>query len=382
MTQMELKLTMVAKNSHLQKTWENDLNHVLSFLPGFSVKIDDNSNVPGQLVFLDQGLKDLEDLLKSIDRRGRAIFLIVPEDGSVPEALADGRVDDVLVHPFRALEVLGKLRHYQSLLMWDEVANLNTSFGGLIEQFREDLRLAERIQKSRLPFKFPDIPGFRAKSRYLAGMKSGGDYFDLAESKQNGRFSMILTDSSSYGLSSSVLTVLVRIALKLSAELQTRPSEIVRKMFDELMVTLSEKDTLSMFYGVFSRKDLELKYLNLGSNRLFHRRCDREFVILPNQGCALAKSLPLAVGAETPLSLEPEDRLVLVSDGFVEAVGGEDRMVDLLNHYLQKDPLDILNEFVFQVKRHFKDEDDLPKQDCSAIVLDVDSNVVKLSSVR
>src|SRR2546430_7658660 len=59
-----------------------------------------------------------------------------------PKLWLEEKVDDVLVHPFRALDVLGKLRNYQQILKWDEVARLNSSFKEVLERLdRKSTRL-------------------------------------------------------------------------------------------------------------------------------------------------------------------------------------------------------------------------------------------------
>src|SRR5579885_535062 len=220
---MDLKATVIANDREREAKLIRELELVFRLLDHGHVRISADADPPGQIVFVDGSMSSLDDAIDSVDRRGRAVFLMVSEKELAPGALLEARVDDVLVHPFRPLEVQSKLRHYQQILMWDEVSRLNASFTEVIQELHEDLKLAERLQKSRLPQRFPDMKGMKVASRYAAGARSGGDHFDLAESKDGNTLSMVLTDSSSYGLSSAVLGALMRVANRISTE-QARSS--------------------------------------------------------------------------------------------------------------------------------------------------------------
>jgi serine phosphatase RsbU (regulator of sigma subunit) len=305
--------------------------------------------------------------------------LIVEDSNVIPDELASGAVDDLLLYPFRKLEVLSKFRHYQQLLAWDEVEKMNATFSELLSQLKGDFRLAERLQKANLPVRFPDTRGIKVAQRYLAGMKSGGDHFDLAESKDANQLSMVLSDSSSYGLSSAVLSVLMKVAMKLSIEESRSCSETVRRIQEELKATLTEKDRLSIFYGVLSRKDFRLRYMNLGSSSAFYAPKGGKFMPLKSHAGPLTTSTVDVPLEESELTLEPSGRFALISDGFVEAVGGYPAITTLLDRFRENDPKDVLNEMVFHVKKEFHEEDDMPEQDCTGVIFDMDQRLIRLA---
>jgi len=264
---MALELTIVAATASEEERWSRELGEALGRAPvtdEFRVRCSLTAPL-GQIIFIDGTSPEALARALKIDRKGRALFLILPDSDSAPRVFLEGGVDDVLLHPFRPLEVMSRLKYFRQILMWDEVTRLNESFSGLLERMREDVGLAERMQKSKLPMRFPEIKGLRAQSRYLAGMRSGGDHFDLAESKDGQYLTIILTDSSSYGLSSAVLGALVRVTVKLTADETHSSLEVVRKIHADLAATLSQKDRLSMFYGVLNKRDFTLKFINFGS---------------------------------------------------------------------------------------------------------------------
>lgn len=375
---MILKLTVMAESAETERELTRELAEAFGSSSEMEIRGFSEHRELGQIIFVDEALPGLSQRLEALDRKGRAIFLIMKDGNRIPAVLIDRKVDDVLVRPFRAVEALSKLSHYQQILMWDEVHRLNATFSDQIERLKEDVQLAESLQKSKLPVRFPEIKGFKVTSRYLAGMRSGGDHLDLAEARESNQLSIVLSDSSSYGLSSAVLSALMRVAVKLSSGEARSAYETVKRVQEELAATLKEKDKLSLFYGILSRKDYRLKFLNLGTSSAYHAPVGRGFKHLEAQGGALTRDGGFPQLTESEIALQPEDRLVLVSDGFLDAVGGPERMTEFLDQYRKKEAADLLNDLVFKIKSKLSAED-LPEQDCTAAVFDVDARLIKLA---
>ncbi len=377
-------ITVHAESLELERQWADLVRAPLRELSHFRVIEASGSREPGAVVLFDGRHPRLRELLAPLSREGRSVFLMHSEGDPLPSAFADGLVDDVLIFPLRSLELLSKLRSHEQLQLWQQVSRMNEALGGVIQRLKDDLSVAERLQKARLPVRFPEIKGFQVKSRYLAGMKSGGDYFDLAESSDGRQLALILTDSSSYGLSSAVVSSIVRVASRLTVEQSRSVRELVRAFYEELMVPLGPSDRLSLFYGVLSRKDYVLRYLNLGQSRAFHRPAGGKFTILPAQGGALSQGSRHSLGSsqflqEAVLPLGPSDRLVLLSDGYLELLGGEDSARDVLEQFSNREPEDLLNELAFQIKSRLGDpREELPEQDATVLVFDVDGKVMRL----
>ncbi len=379
---MILNLTVQAVDKATEKEWTRELANATFGMPEVAVFAGSAPAESSQIVFLVGTSTEVDQMLTSLTRKGKAVFLIVRDSDPVPTAFLEGKVDDILVYPFRPLEIVSKLSRYRQILMWEEVSHMNTSFQQLLEGLKEDLQLAERLQKGKLPVRFPDIKGFKVTSRYLAGLRSGGDYFDIADSRDGSRFSIMMSDSSSYGLCSSVMSVLMKVAMKLSIEEVRSSADTVRSIYRELAMTLNEKDRFSLFYGVVSRKDLSLKYLNLGTSCAFYSPKDEPFRELSSQGAPLTRSSGFPTGSlEVEMALQPDDRLALISDGFVEAAGGAREVCALLDRFRKNEAVDSVNELVYRVKGKFTNPDeDMPEQDCTVMVFDVDSRVIRLAS--
>lgn len=378
---IENKITVLSskKEKHISSLREVLGDHDQSF------PIEAGTSAPetyGAIVLIESDHPKLEEVLRTIPRAGRSVFLTVSESNRefTWNEESEALFDDVLIYPWRRLEIESKLRFHQHLRLWHEVSDLNLSFQELLQSLDDDVHLAERLQRAKLPTRFPEFKGMHIRSRYLAGMKSGGDHFDLADSSEGSRLSILLSDSSSYGLSSGFLSTLMRMTLKLSRDESRSSLDTVKLIYDELLLTLKEKDQLSLFYGILSRKDYSLKYLHLGSSGFFRAKLGAGFEICQPQAAALSVAHnPFSLIQESTIICEPNDRLVLLSDGYMDACGGLEQTRKLLDQFRDQDQTSLLNELTFRVKKDFKEEDDMPEQDCSALIFDIDAKVLRLT---
>lgn len=378
---MELQITIYGGDSHQDQAIRIAFE---SALQGSGIGITPAASPEyAQVIAISAAHPQAERLLAEAPHARNALFWIVEHGDAAAEKraqtlLTETKVDEVLLAPFRELDVIAAFRRIEHNRLWNEVRNLNSSFKNVLDDLKSDLQIAERLQRARFPARFPEVKGFQIHHRYLAGLRSGGDHFDLAESKDGKNLSLVLTDSSSYGLSSAVLSALMRVMLKLTTDEVHSASDTIARLERELVATLGEKDRLAIFYGTLSRTDYRLRYVHVGQSALFYAAPGARFKPLPAQGAPLSRSAlasPRVQDAE--LELAPNSRLVVLSDGFVESAGGLDACATLLNRFREREAVPLINELVFQVKSSFESADDLPGQDCTAAVLDVEKNALR-----
>lgn len=355
-----------------QAPWPLELEALLRGIVGIdAVRVDSGAAAQeSTLVFTDR--MDLEPSPQT------AIILVIREGQAPPVPFLEGRVDAALSFPFRKPEFLSVVRGCHQALGWAKVQELSERLSVVAGALEGDLDLAERLQKALLPQRFPDPKGFKVYTRYVAGLRPGGDYFDLVEARASGNFSLLMTDSSSYSLSGSVLAVLMRAAVKLAGEDVKSVRETVQRLRDEMFLLIGERESLSLFYGQFSGTGKSLRYFSLGNTRLFRARKGEEFEALPSQGEALRRQMGYLVGEPYAVDLRSEDRLLLVSDGFLGESDGLDAFLSRINAVRMFDGQSFLNELSFSVKGGLEDMDDLPPQDSSAVLLDVEAFTLRL----
>ncbi len=341
----------------------------------------------GEIHFIDASMATewIQSSLKSIDRRSAAVFLIASEKDQptpfIQNLLSHELVDDVLIYPFRTLDAWSKLQRYKEVAARKELDQLNLGFSELLEKLRGDLRLVEELQKSKQPRRFPDLRGLKIHSRYLAGKKSGGDFFDLAESRDGNTVAFILANSSSYGLSSALLGVLMRVALKLSVGEIPSCAETVQRIWDEIQGILKETDTLSLCYATLSRNEKMLRYINFGKSFGFYSSAEGHLQSLDAQAAEINRQTPFSLPKEGNLPLHRGGRLIFLSEGMMNLAGGASKIQSFLPKKLHGEPLDCLNELIYGVKKELNTPEELPARDCTAALVEIDEispNVIQL----
>jgi len=321
--------------------------------------------------------------LKSNTEKALPVILITSETEELATEVEEGFFLDALIFPFRKAEVLSKIRSFETFLLWEQVHEYNLSFSELLKQIKGDLKVVEKLHKAHLPRRFPKFKNFEADHRYLAGMKSGGEFCDAIEDKKTGDVLVLFSDSSSYGLSSVLLSSYLRIIGKISMDQGLNLSETVRGIYDEMAVAFEEKDQLSLLLAHFSLKTHQLKFYGRGNFNLFYAPARKTLKMLPMQGGPLCKNEEktfLKKETDRTVHFSFDDRFMLLSDGFLDTFGGEQKVLNYFQEHKILDGKDFLNECTFQVKSKLESMKDFAQQDCTGLVLRIKPRVVSLHS--
>ncbi len=380
---MKLAMTVYSPSASREKLWVEQVHSALQQWIDVDVKEGSKTESLGQIVFVDAtdsvsghhyAGRLLDEVFSRFERRGRIVFLVVHEETKdFPALLLERRVDDVLLMPFRPLELLSKIQNYEQLLLWNELSQLNASFSEILGHLHFDLELAERLQKSQLPKRFTGIKGLEVFHRYLVGSRSGGDYFDLAESKDQSTLSLVLSNSSSYGLCNSILSVLMRVCLKISADQLQKTdatTDVVRSIYQEILLTLRAKDYFSIFFGTLDRQSLLLRFTFLGEGALYYSPPGQPFQYYPPMEQVISRESAFPEAGEFHIQLHPRGRLILLSGGVMDLLGGASEIAKAIASCDGKPLQDLLNEISYRIKSSLE-EGDLPARDCTAITFEV-----------
>lgn len=316
------------------------------------------------------GAAALQDLLESLSKNAVHTVLILEETrfqgelgAAVNDGLVRGVIDDVLLVPLRPLELLSKVKHAHYLSRVVEVSAANRDLKTILEKIEEDIRTTRAIQQALIPPKFAPVNGIRVTHKYLSGLKSGGDYLDFFEFEDKAHLGILMSDSSAYGLSSAFLSVMLKLAMKLSRDEARSPAKTISRIFEELQLTMKPGNQLSLFYGILNRRTFEMTYAGAGSVRC----------LLQGKPLALA-NMPMEKGLRPTLhdhrkTLHPGDRLLIHSDGFAEA---------LSNIKISDDAAELVGDLTYDVKSRLA-PDDMPEQDCSVMVIDIERRAMRLA---
>jgi phosphoserine phosphatase RsbU/P len=248
---------------------------------------------------------------------------------------------------------------------------------GNIEIDGPEYELAERVQQLLLPKSSPYCTWccIGIKNRMAAGL--GGDYFDFIKMPDECQ-SLFIGDVTGHGLHASVVMSLIYGFIHRAAMGACDPLELVQQVngflidFARRSSTIDQYFSSSLFYGIISPETLNMHYVNAGQVPALVLR-DGVVTELPSTG-------PPVGFFETPemhlqtFSLAKNDRLLLYTDGIIEAANpqgelfGLDRLKEFLLNSAGADYQEFL-ELLFKAHLDYSGAG-MPKDDCSAIIID------------
>lgn len=239
--------------------------------------------------------------------------------------------------------------------------------------YRERGDIAQALQRSLLPPALPEIEGLALGARYVAAGESevGGDFYDIFQTAAN-EWAIVMGDVCGKGPDAAALTGLVRSTVRAIAMQTRKPAAVLRALNQVLL----SRDLEERF--------CTLNYLRL---RLAYGACTVTV-------CSAGHPPPLIVDAnhrvrhvgqpgsllgqfedvalvEAELTLSEGDRLVLLTDGVIEARGADGHMMDerltgLLMNVQDLGP-DELAELIQE--QALKVQDGFPRDDIAVLVV-------------
>jgi sigma-B regulation protein RsbU (phosphoserine phosphatase) len=180
-----------------------------------------------------------------------------------------------------------------------------------------ELDIARRIQASLLPQELPRQEGIAVASRYLPMAAVGGDFYDVLPI-DDGRTGLLIADVSGHGVPAALLASMVKLAVATHAPRVVRPAGVLHELNRALCGKLTSSFVTSV-YALIDARRRTLVYANGGHPPvLVWRHADRRVHSLDSHGMMLG-FFDAAGYEEHESPLEPGDRIVMYTDGIIEA---------------------------------------------------------------
>jgi len=193
------------------------------------------------------------------------------------------------------------------------------------EKLDREIKLAREIQFSTLPAEMPLFPGYDVAAIFQPADQTGGDTYDLVPLDPHRMF-ILLGDASGHGigpaLSATQMTAMLRVALRLGAELDALFTQVNNQLIEDL----PEEHFITAFLGMLDTRTHSVCYFSGGQGPLLHyRAATGECIWHPPSTFPLGFMAYPALKAPECLDLAPGDVLALISDGVYEYQDHEGR---------------------------------------------------------
>lgn len=186
------------------------------------------------------------------------------------------------------------------------------------KQFHREQYVAETLQRSFLPRRFPSPAGIELSAHYRPGSTEadiGGDWYD-AFVNAAGEIVVTIGDVTGKGIEAARLMVLMRQAIRVAALDSNDPSKIA-DICNRLLLADDDNRLASAFIGVIDPGTRRLRYVSAGHAPPMLRLPDKTVRMLESP------SPPVGAFAHTEFELHEEccpsnSMLMLYTDGLVE----------------------------------------------------------------
>ncbi len=224
----------------------------------------------------------------------------------------------------------------------DEVAELGRTFNKMADDLQvhikrvaeqeaarqridHELDLARDIQTRLLPQTPPKIDGYDIAGWNRPAEQTGGDYFDW-QPVSGGRLVVSIADATGHGIAPALVTAVCRAYARASFPTGQALEQLVGRINDLLIEDLQSERFVTFAVAVLDPRTHEVQLLSAGHGPMFFRHAhDGRIESLDSHGLPLAVAPSAQYGPVQVLAMQPGDILFLVTDGFFEWIGHDEK---------------------------------------------------------
>ncbi len=196
-----------------------------------------------------------------------------------------------------------------------------------LKRMESELDIAREIQENLLPRELPATGWLRAAGRSIPSRQVGGDYFDLRQVDPS-TWALVIADVSGKGVSSALLASLLQGVFLAAPVSGLAARDAMLRINSFLIERTGGEKYATVFFATLERDGL-LRYINAGHGIGLLVRVDGRLEELDPTGP------PVGMLEEATYTVKEEllssgDKLVLFTDGLIEAEDAEGRALGML----------------------------------------------------
>jgi phosphoserine phosphatase RsbU/P len=188
-----------------------------------------------------------------------------------------------------------------------------------LERKKHELDVANKIQKSFLPEKLPEIPGFQVSALNLPAHEIGSDFYDFIP-LSNQKIGITVADVTGESFPASLLMALSRTIIRSEATHEKTPQYLLNYLNQLIAVDIGPEVSITILYGELDLDKKEFTYVNAAHLApLLFRAQEKELIELERdeESLGLLKDVILQ---DHHIKIQTGDILVFYTDGVIEAL--------------------------------------------------------------
>ncbi|MBP7263760.1 MAG: SpoIIE family protein phosphatase [Spirochaetia bacterium] len=198
------------------------------------------------------------------------------------------------------------------------------------DEIEEEVLMAAAVQRKIIPDEdeLPRSPALSFGARYQAMANVGGDLYDAID-LGSGRFAFVVGDVSGHGIPAALVAAMAKVSFRAHALRGWEPSAILAEVNSELCELIGgETYFVSAFLAVLDVSDGSLFYASAGHPPALLRRLDGSVEELETPDGMLLGITEDFPRLQSSTAMSPGDRLVLYTDGIIEARSSSGRFYE------------------------------------------------------
>ncbi|MCF7958749.1 MAG: SpoIIE family protein phosphatase [Phycisphaerae bacterium] len=191
------------------------------------------------------------------------------------------------------------------------------------ERVARQVRLAGEVQRRLIPLTPPRVAGLDLAGIYVPCHEVGGDFYDMIPLSEN-RLVLAIGDIMGKGIPASLKMATLRSSLRAYSETITSMGELLIRVNRMFYHDIELGEFATMFCAFYNSNTAALSYCNCGHEPPILIRNNR--VIDLDQGGLVLGVDQNASYTPSEVTLEPNDMVVMYTDGLAEALNFEREM--------------------------------------------------------
>ncbi|UCS94109.1 SpoIIE family protein phosphatase [Echinicola marina] len=226
------------------------------------------------------------------------------------------------------------------------------------ERYKEELKIAQRVQRSLLPSELHHNESFNIVGFSEAADEVGGDYYETYQFNQH-RFALIIGDVSGKGTSAAFNMAQMKGIFHSLAQLDLSPKEFLTRANSALSKCLAKNHFITTTYYILDTDKHEITFSRAGHcPTLYYKSEQGKSTYLKVEGLGLGIVRSEKFGKylkEKTINYQKGDVLVMYTDGIIEAKNqdgeefGYDRLRQILDISHKKTPNEIKEKIIDEV---------------------------------
>jgi len=274
------------------------------------------------------------------------VMLTVRQSTSDIVAGITAGANDYLVKPVNGDELVARVENLISL-------KNSVKIQSELRIIRNELDIAIELQKSILPAEVPSVDGLVFAARFIPSSNVSGDFYDFSV-KQGGTVGVIIADVAGHGVPAAMVASMMQMAYGSIKNRLIEPSEILTHI-NSILSAYPDGVYLTSSCIVIDPVNRTLRYSTAGHPPFYiHHRTRGEVTGYAMFGRPIGV-FDDSVYTDFEVQLVPGDRIILYTDGIIEANGdekiafGNDRFKDVIAQCGALDVESFINRIVSEV---------------------------------